>query len=55
VGDAEGIAGDPVQEVAFDGFVGAGDGMHQAVQAVPAFAEFDEQVVDLSLLTSPEW
>jgi len=48
VGNAEGFARNAVQEIAFDGFGRSiGDGVHQAVEAVPAFAEFDEQVVDL--------
>jgi acyl-CoA synthetase (NDP forming) len=48
VGDAEGFARDAVEEVAFDGFGRReGDGVHQAVEAVPALAEFEQASVDL--------
>lgn len=48
MGDAEGIARNAVEEIALDGFVrGIGNGMHQAVEAFPADAQFGKQVVDL--------
>jgi len=48
VSDAEGFARDACQEVAFDGFGRrVGDRVHEAVEAIPALAEDDENIVDL--------
>jgi phage tail tape-measure protein len=49
--DAEGVARDAVEKVAFDGFAGGvGDRMHQAFEAVPVLAEVGEQLLDLGVL-----
>ena len=48
MGDAEGVARDAVQEIALDGFGRrVGNGVNEAVEAIPALAEFDEYIVDL--------
>ena len=48
MGNTEGFARNAVQEVTFDGFGRRiSDGVNEAVEAVPALTEFDEQIVDL--------
>jgi hypothetical protein len=49
--DAEGVAGDAVEKVAFDGFAGGvGDRMHQPFEAFPVLAQVGEQLRDLGVL-----
>ena len=53
MGDTEGIAGDAVEEIAFDGFGrGIGDRMNEAIKTLPVLAEFDEQIVDLRVFSN---
>ena len=50
VGGVEGFAADAVEEIAVECFArGEGDGVYQAVEAVPAFAQVGKQLLDFGI------
>ena len=55
LGDAEGLAGETVEEVALERLAGCeGDRVHQAVEAVPVLADLFEEAGDLGVVLHVE-